>query len=73
MLKSSLEKRYKLYTFSCKYIQDVEKFKKLVIKLGGHYTGDLVIDFLNCNNNPVGFCYVCLYYYNKEIDMEILC
>jgi len=73
-MKPRPAKQYSLRTFECYSKNDVAKFQKLVLNLGGYYEGYLTVNSLNIWNQPSGSQrYLCVYYYFEDIEMEIKC
>lgn len=58
-------------TFTVYYSGDCQKFKDLVIKLGGIVETSISVKRFNYINQHTGYKHMIIYYYYKDIDMEV--
>ena len=62
---------FKVRTFTVHYHCDVQRFKDLVVSLGGIVETSMSVKRFNYVNHHNGDDYMIIYYYYKDIDMEV--
>ena len=65
-------KNIKEYLFTCIYLQDVNKYIKLLDENGANYCATLKIPFYNIWGQPISTQYLIIYQHTEEINMEKL-
>lgn len=62
-----------IYVFTCRYYDEVERFKKLLDERGAHFESVQTIAFRNIWGGINGGQYAILYQHNEPLCMEVKC
>ena len=62
---------FQVRTFNVNYESDVQRFKDLVVSMDGIVETVVCVKSFNYINQNIGYNYMIIYYYYKDIDMEV--